>query len=373
MDDDLCDPFALLLVEDHVADQTFIERLLRRQERFAFELTVVSNLEQAHEQLARSEFKAVLLDLTLPDSVGVATCATLLQDHPGLPVVVVTGTDRINVGVEAVAAGAQDYLVKGKFDGELLSRSIQYAVERAQFTRKLMQAELAVRRTERLASLGQMCAGIAHEINNPIAAVWGSLQAAQNLLTSSASSNQLADCMGNMQRSLERCSRIITSMLRFSRQELPERSQEDLSVILTEAIQVAAPYAQKSHIQISSDIDVPRIDVFVSPVEIEQVFVNLFRNAIEASATEIHIRTDVSDSDVTVCVSDDGSGFDDEAMEHAFDPFFTTRPDCGGTGLGLSVAHRIVIDHGGEIQIESGSGTTVRVTLPLAVEGRAQV
>ena len=234
------------------------------------------------------------------------------------------------------------------------------------------RTEQALHRSERLASVGTLAAGIAHEINNPVTAI---LLAAQNGLASQAKldgGQRIERCLKSIVADAERCSRITRSVLQFSRTGTTGKCPSDLTDIIHEAIRLTRPYAvQKGAvIELKFEPGLPRATV--DPGQMTQVFVNVIQNAVESGGrgNRVLIRAERASDKILIRISDSGCGMTDEQMSRLFDPFYTTREHEGGTGLGLSIVHGIVLSHGGTIDVESqvGGGTTITIELPLELD-----
>ena len=166
-------PIKALLVEDNPGDSRLIREMLAEARGVTFELKHVDRLQAALEQLAEEGIDVVLLDLGLPDSGGLETLSKTYAQAPKVPVVVLTGLHDETLGAQAVNKGAQDYLVKGQIDGSLLVRAICYAIERKQAEERERQLQLQLDLSARMASIGVMVSGVAHEINNPLTNIIG--------------------------------------------------------------------------------------------------------------------------------------------------------------------------------------------------------
>lgn len=227
-----------------------------------------------------------------------------------------------------------------------------------------------LRQPERLAVIGTLAAGIAHEINNPVGTI---LLAARNALAHvgrSGGEEVAARCLRDIVRSARRCGQIVRSVLQLARQEPLERWEADLNESVRHAVELTEGYARArgSVVELLPGTDLP--PVVFNPLGIEQVVVNLIRNGCEASSAGggwVRVSTQRSEQGVQICVRDNGRGLTREEIEQIFDPFFTTRRQEGGTGLGLSIAHGIVMQHGGTIWVESEPerGCQITVELPL--------
>lgn len=227
------------------------------------------------------------------------------------------------------------------------------------------QLQEAVRRNDRLASLGTFAAGLAHEINNPVG---GILLAAHAARARSRDGELVGQALDDIIEDAERAGRIIKNMLRFSKESAAERAPYDLNECLRSAARLSHEYAELKGVAIDLDLAETHLVAECDSMEIEQVVVNLIRNAVEASPNGGRIRLESSQSGgaALVRVSDDGVGMTEAVRDRAFDPFYTTRTNQGGSGLGLSICHGILESHHGQISIDSepDGGTTVELSLP---------
>ena len=169
-------------------------------------------------------------------------------------------------------------------------------------------------------------------------------------------------------RDAERCERIIANVLQFARNGTTEIWPGEINDIVRRAIDLTQPYATQEGAVLEVNLAARLPQTAVNPSQMEQVFVNLLKNAVESgnSGNRVTIRTDSTADTVRIVVTDSGRGMTTQQRSHLFDPFYTTREREGGTGLGLSIAHGIVLSHGGTIDVESelGRGTTITVELP---------
>ena len=242
-------------------------------------------------------------------------------------------------------------------------------------TKELEDSRKELARKEKLASIGTLSAGLAHEINNPVGVI---LLAAHNVL------ERVRECDEDrvMERSIrhivenaQRCDRIIKNVLQFGRRERSPKNLGDLGAVIRRAVTIAEVEFAEAPGVITRALSENAPMLPLNELEMEHVFVNLIRNSLEAGAGAIHISLGRAPAlGLRVIIRDDGPGIPPEHVDRVFDPFFTTRREQGGTGLGLSIAHGIIRDHGGMIGVTSdaGSGTTFTIDLPLTnMEDRA--
>jgi PAS domain S-box-containing protein len=241
-------------------------------------------------------------------------------------------------------------------------------------TRELQGSRAALERSERLASLGTLAAGMAHQINNPVGAILlGAELALQQADEEGDGHGELADSLREIAGEAVRCRRIVRSVLKFSRNESTERWEADLRDAIERAGDAVRGLAGQHGAKLLIEPMAEPLRVVMNPIEIEQVLVNLLQNAMQAGPRGVSVELSARrlEQRVRVEVRDDGHGIDPADLERVFEPFFTTRLGQGGTGLGLSVAHGISHDHGGLLEIESAPGNGTRVILDLPLSTRS--
>ena len=255
----------------------------------------------------------------------------------------------------------------GKAEGELKewADSLEHKVEER--SRDIMLMEEQLRRSEKLASLGTLSAGVAHEINNPLT---GILLYASILNSDKRLDPALLPDVDRVISETRRCAGIVKNLLEFSRESLPEKEVISINELLDEVVTLFHKQPDFNNIDIRKNygLDLPRISV--DPNQIRQVFMNLVINAGHAmpKGGELEISTFVSENGQYVCsaLKDNGDGISEENLTRIFDPFFTTKAE--GTGLGLSISYGIIENNGGKIKVNSrlGEGATFIVMLPVS-------
>jgi signal transduction histidine kinase len=229
--------------------------------------------------------------------------------------------------------------------------------------------EDVLRRNERLAGIGLLAAGIAHEISNPVGSVLLAAETALAIMDSPQAAPQVAACLRNILTSADRCGRIVRTLMRYSREEPTERQSCSINDVAKQAVELVRPYAERpgTELRLELDHDMPLVPM--NPLEIELVLVNLLRNAVEAGGgTTVTIRTEKTDGGVRATVCDKGCGMSEQQLAHVFDPLYTTRRELGGCGLGMNIASGIIRGHQGRMEVQSqlGLGTTVTIELMAA-------
>ena len=250
----------------------------------------------------------------------------------------------------------------------VLADVLHVALRRKRSEESLREAERRHRRSEHLASIGTLAAGIAHEIANPVSAIAFNAEHALAARAARDGEAVVEVALKDIVENAGRCGRIIRSVLRLARQEPPERLEKPLEPLVRHALETLLLEAQAAGASVSLDPDLGLPAVPVDVVEMTQVVVNVVRNAIQAAGHDgsVVVRLRRHATGVRIEVEDDGPGMSDEQRRRAFDPFFTTRQRTGGTGLGLSIVHTVVRSHGGSVSLdtEPGRGTVMRIDLP---------
>ena len=287
-------------------------------------------------------------------------------------------------GSRHVASGNFDYRIQLDTQDEMaeLADAFNDMTERFQEIRAGLDLEVQERtreviRSEQLASVGFLAAGVAHEINNPLASIAMCAESLEGRIAELAPGEADAQVarryLALIQSEAFRCKGITEKLLDFSRLGEVRRQATALAALVTDVAEMlrhVGRFAGRA-IEIEEGADVL---VMVNPQEIKQVVLNLLVNALDSieETGKVRVAAKRSGGEAVLTLSDDGCGMTDEVLEHLFEPFFTRRKAGQGTGLGLSIVHRIVTDHGGRIQASSagpGAGSTFRVTLPLAQIG----
>jgi PAS domain S-box-containing protein len=268
----------------------------------------------------------------------------------------------------------RDTTERKRSEAELQAAHDELEIRVEERTRELKAANEAHQKSERLAAIGTLAAGIAHEINNPLGSI---LMAADSALYSLENSEEVEEALRSIKADSKRAGRIVKNVLQFSRQEESHKKPHAIGDTARRACDLTRGYAEAKEVAVELAIasDLPK--VVINPTEIEQVLVNIINNAIEASdpGQTITLRIAEDDGSVRAVLEDRGRGIKPGEIDRVFDPFYTTRHDIGGTGLGLSLTHSIVDQHGGSINIDSepGEGTRVTVSLPFADDKNKQV
>lgn len=395
----------ILLIEDNPGDARLILELLKETGDMHLS-SWQSTLEDGLRALEDAPADAVLLDLGLPDSTGLTAVQQLGAAHPRLPVIILTGNRQEQLAEQALQEGAQDFLNKGELTPRILERAIHHAIERQRLISELMDAsekleaanhqlkstQAQMLHGEKMASIGQLAAGVAHEINNPVGFVRSNLGSLHKYLArlkeyiamqdqgrSTEDIEQakrtlkidyiLSDAPDLIQESLQgtdRIQAIVQNLKSFSRSEGDKPVSADINACLESTIQIAWNELKYKTDLIRNLGELAPLTCF--PNQLNQVFLNLLVNAAQAIVDhgEITVRTWQAHDAIHVSIKDTGCGIAPEHLQRIFEPFFTTKDVGKGTGLGLSISYDIIRKHGGDMRVESSpAGTTFTIHLPL--------
>ncbi len=282
---------------------------------------------------------------------------------------------RLTRPVELLSQATRE-VAQGRFDVRLTPGSRDEIGALAgsfnQMAKDLKDAQGQIVQSAKLAAFGQLGAGIAHEVKNPLAGILG---CAQLCLRKAEPGTRMHSNLTLIERETKRCETIIKSLLKFARQEeVTNFETMSINQAVEDALAIVRHQMEISNVHLESDLTEGLPAITGNPNQLQQVFMNLIMNAqqaMEGRPGEIVIRTSqISDEELQIRVRDNGPGIPEEILNKVFEPFFTTKPSGIGTGLGLSVSFGIVQDHGGTIDVwsEVGEGTEFFITLPVPAE-----
>lgn len=266
------------------------------------------------------------------------------------------GVDAVNLGLHRLESDFTHRLpaIGGDF-GEI-GKAINQMADRRQ------ALEATLRQQDRLAALGKVVAGVAHEIRNPLNSIRLTLELLRRRVHKGLVKGD--EVQGALEE-VDRLDRILARLLAFGRPGLEDRRVQDVSPLIERAIKMVQEQAQRKSVSIEFERRGDSLEADVDGLQVEQVLLNLLLNAVEASPSNrpVRVETGSRDGAVQIKVADDGPGIPESICDHVFDPYFTTKET--GSGLGLSVSREVVAHHDGELTFESdGNGTTFVLRLP---------
>lgn len=503
----------VLLIEDNLGDARLIQELLLEVKDENFEIEIADQLSKGLNLLAEGGFDIILTDLGLPETQGLDTFVKIYTRVPMIPIIVLTGLNDESIATKAVHEGAQDYLIKGQIDGNLLSRAICYAIERKQTEKELRNAKIFTEsiisnvpeviysldremkviyispkceqlygytsdefkndptklwmevihpddkhmlepiyekltkgesysfeyriinkdgnthwvhdtgnplldhegkierlegsiqditerkrmeeklkryaehleeevnnrtneliQSEKMASIGQMIAGVAHEVNNPLGYINSNIGIIEERIKSLQEMckekeileelNSINELLDTNIKGINRITTITKSLKRFAMPDKGEISPADINQGIKDTLLILNNQL-KHRIEVHEDYGkLPEIKCNIG--QLNQVFMNLILNSSQAmDKGEIWIKTWFENNNIFIEIKDNGFGIPEDKINKIFDPFFTTKNE--GTGLGLSLCYRIIKDYRGDIKLKSkqGKGTQISINLPM--------
>ena len=366
-----------IVCEDSPGDYELLVRALTRA-GYAVEGIRVDTPEAMRAALDTREADIVFSDWSMPQFSAPEALALVRGSGLDLPFIIVSGTVGEDIAVQALRNGAHDFLVKDRLArlGTAIERELREADVRRE--RNKMREQLMI--SDRLASIGLLAAGVAHEINNPLAATMANLELALGDLDQLGGGDPLVleairEELTDARAAAVRVRDIVSDLRMFARSNSDEVGPVDVHRVITSTLRMASHEVRHRAKVVLEFGVIP--EVHASEARLGQVFLNLVVNAAQAIPegrapnNEIRIRTRCDGPWVRVEIEDTGPGIAPEVLRVLFTPFVTTKPNGEGTGLGLSICHRIVTELGGEITVETrpNAGTTFILRLPVSHTG----
>jgi phosphoserine phosphatase RsbU/P len=371
-------PVRILLVEDNPGDARLLRLTLQEAESLRFDLGHAARLSEALDAVREGPPDVVLLDLSLPDAHGMETVTRMLDAAPAVPIIVLTGLTDETVAVQAVQAGAQDYLVKGSVDGGTLARAIRYAMERKRMEMEragLLRNEQEARAAAEAAvnARDEVLRIVAHDIGNSLSAVKiHAMVLERTLPPGDVEARKRTEAIRNLTQQMDRLRQDLLDVAAIEAGRLSfEPGETALAEVVDDVLGTVAGMAAEKSLAVESSVPAELPAVWADRERLHQVLSNLVGNAVKFTPAQGRIRVSAErDGDnVRVAVEDSGPGIPAEHLENVFDRFWQARSTRrAGAGLGLAIARGVVEAHGGRIRATSevGRGTTFEFTLPVA-------
>ena len=376
----------ILLIEDNLAEARLLQEFIKLTKSQNFSLVHVQKLQDGINQLNSEKYDVILLDLTLPDSQGLASIPQLLKQNPSNPIIVLTNTNDEELAIEAVRQGAQDYLVKRHVNPDTLVRSVRYAIERKQFLEQLNQINqtLETQVEEKTAELfksreinqlkSEFVSILSHDIRNPLNTILlaaGLLQRHNQGQKNDGEINHLQlirSAIKNVSNLLDEASLIGKS---DSGKLFYKPHILDLEKLCYELVQQSQLFAQEKQLNLIFTSSQNCFEFLGDETLLKHIVSNLLNNAIKYSPPDSTVLFELIKQEKTIILrfQDQGIGMTETDQKQLFQPFHRGE-NVGiipGSGLGLTIVKQCIIAHRGEITVNSqvGVGSTFTVTLPI--------
>jgi two-component system sensor histidine kinase HydH len=353
----------ILLVDDH---DDLVENLTEILEDEGARVTRAARASEAVER-AVAGFDVALVDIRLPDATGLTLLPQLKHSGDGFgEVLLITGNASLDDAIAAVAQDAYAYVLK-PFDPADLLATVGRALEKVRLQRGSREFERRARIAEKLAAVGTLSAGLAHEIRNPLNAASLQLQLLERRVKRLAGDDEkLLEPIQMVQAEIARLSHLVEDFLRFARPADLYLRKFDANAMIRHIIELQRPEAARLGIELRAELPDEILYINGDRDKLQQVVLNVIRNAIEAldeTGGNIVVSLTWADGGMLLLrVADDGPGIPDDILLRIFEPFFSTKPM--GTGLGMAICHSLVHQHGGAIEVHCEGGTRVDILLP---------
>ena len=408
----------LLVIDDDPAVLGPIKRFLEKE---GYEVFTAPNGRDGLMIIEKSKIDVLITDINMPDMNGIQVLQNAKKFYKDIEGIVVTGQKDEILAIEALRAGAVDYITKPinldellisvekalnninlnrdrlyrnrelKISSEIIAKMNEELERRIdERSKELSQTQSQLFQTSKLATLGEMSAGLAHEINQPlggIALICANIK--KSIQRGKFSIEMLTEDIADIEKSIQRMTRVIQHMRTFARQDTLRFIEVDVPSTINSALSLLGEQLRLHEIEVILDFpnDLPKITG--EPFQLEQVWINLMSNARDAMDEKekkikdgrlppeeyrkkltIKVFSDMENKSIGVKFSDNGTGISKEHTKKVFEPFFTTKEVGKGSGLGLSITYGIIESHKGKIGVESqeGQGVTFIVSLPIGVE-----
>ncbi|MEB3219885.1 MAG: response regulator [Nostocales cyanobacterium 94392] len=398
----------ILIVDDKSHN---IELLFHVMQIHGHRVLVANSGESALQKLEIVSPDLILLDIMMPGMDGFETCRRLKADEKNkdIPVIFMTALTNTTDKIKGFKLGAVDYITKPFQQEEVLAR-VNVQLKLRNLNRQLQQYQFQLMQIEKISSLGQLVAGVAHEVNNPVSFIAGNLEHTNNYLEDLISllnlyQKHLSDppeeitqkiaaidldflledlpkMISSMNLGIERINNIMQSLRNFSRKDATQKRTTDIHQGIDTTLMILSHRLKANEFRPKIEVfkeygNLPEVNCYSG--QLNQVFMNLLSNAIDvfdekveiskSDAPFIRVSTELIDSTtVKIIIADNGCGISEQVRKKLFDAFFTTKPEGKGTGLGLSISYQIITEiHGGTLECFSceGEGTKFVIHIPV--------
>lgn len=375
------DPPQILVIDDEIGPRESLRMLLKPN----YQVYTAENVEAGLQILREKNPDVVISDIRMPGTNGIDGLRKIRELDPHVAVIMLTGFGALDTAKEALRLGANDYISK-PFDAREMRDVIGRNVERTRVHRTSITAAAEIKelnnrllkelaQKERLASLGQASAEFVHDLGNPLTIVWGYVQLLAKKLESPDKENgtkngTTAKEITIIEQNVRLCRELLTMWQSYGSVEAAPHKPISIARVVDETVKAVATMADQSGVEMHYTICDDPCTLLGDAVQIKRAIQNVIVNAIQASSEKrgsVTVSCTRRDFYVDVRVEDTGCGITQEQLAKIFDPYFTTKQNKSGTGLGLYITRKVVEDHNGSIKVDSTPqmGSTFTIRLPL--------
>ena len=371
----------VLVIDDEMGPRESLRMLLKPN----YQVHTAESVEAGIKILREKQPDAVISDIRMPGTNGIDGLRRIREIDPHVSVIMLTGFGALETAQEALRLGANDYISK-PFDAREMRDVISRNVERTRVHRTGVHAASEIRelnnrllkelaQKERLASLGQASAEFVHDLGNPLTIVWGYVQLLAKKLEQqekgdAAESATSAKELNIIEQNVRLCRELLTMWRSYGSVEASPHKPISISAIVHEVVKGIGSIASGHGVELSADVSEDPCTLLGDSVQVTRAIQNVIVNAVQAAAEtkgKVTVACTRKDFYVDVRVEDTGAGMAAAQIPKIFEPYFTTKQNKSGTGLGLYITKKVIEDHNGSIKVDStpGTGTTFTIRLPL--------
>jgi len=382
-------PLHILIVEDSEDDALLLMRALRQG---GYDLTFerVDTAAAMKAALAQQTWDIIISDYNMPNFDGLTALALMKESALDLPFIILSGAIGEEVAVEAMKAGAHDYIMKGNLvrlipaiERELREADIrrqrrlaedrihQTNTELKEAIEKLRTSQAQLLQSEKLAAIGELVSGVAHEIRNPLTTI----SMYSEMLLKEVENEKAKKHVQILNEQTERVIAVVNNLLSFARKYEAKKSYVSMNEGVVSTVELLTYELRVKNIKTTFELDPDLAKTMADYNQLQQVFLNIITNAEQAMTAAngkgtLTIATKTVGEMIRITFADDGPGIPASKLDRIFEPFFTTKEVGKGTGLGLSICYGIIKDHDGQIYVDSatGGGTTFIIDIPIVSE-----
>jgi len=325
----------------------------------------------------------LITDIRMPGMNGIEVLEAVKQIDSGIEVIVCTAFADMEHAIQALQLDASDFITK-PVSAHTLNLALKRAKERfisrkkledyARFLERQAADQAQILHQDKMMSLGRLAASMVHEINNPLSGILNYIRLMSKRVRkgplTAAQLEKFSQYLDLVETETDRCSQIVSSLLAFSRKSPPTMTEVDVNEIIEKCTALSQHKLTLANIRLSVNVPAHLPTIQADANQLQQCLINLVFNAIDAmphgGELHVHCHYRAEKSELAIAVSDTGTGISTDDLPHIYEPFFTTKQEGHGVGLGLSTAYGIIERHNGRIEVQSRveQGTTFTIALP---------